>query len=205
MKHIKNIVTGGLPIDEAQGALVMIHGRGADAQGILSIATHLEVSGLALIAPQATNHTWYPYSFMADRVQNEPWLTSALDMLSTVEQDIIAAGIAADKIYFLGFSQGACLALEYVSRHAKRYGGVIALTGGLIGPELDSNHYVGDFNSTPIFISTGEPDPHVPLSRVRETEAQLQKMNANVQLEIYPGRPHTITLEELQLANQHIF
>lgn len=205
MKHIKNIVTGGLPIDEAQGALVMIHGRGADAQGILSIATHLEVSGLALIAPQATNHTWYPYSFMADRVQNEPWLTSALDMLATVEQDIIAAGIPADKIYFLGFSQGACLALEYVSRHAKRYGGVIALTGGLIGPELDSNHYVGDFNSTPIFISTGEPDPHVPLSRVRETEAQLQKMNANVQLEIYPGRPHTITLEELQLANQHIF
>ena len=183
----------------------MIHGRGADAQGILSIATHLEVSGLALIAPQATNHTWYPYSFMADRVQNEPWLTSALDMLATVEQDIIAAGIPADKIYFLGFSQGACLALEYVSRHAKRYGGVIALTGGLIGPELDSNHYVGDFNSTPIFISTGEPDPHVPLSRVRETEAQLQKMNANVQLEIYPGRPHTITLEELQLANQHIF
>lgn len=205
MTHTKNIITGGPSLNEAEGALIMIHGRGADAQDILSLATHLEVPGLTLLAPQATNHTWYPHSFMAERAQNEPWLTSALHLLATVEEEIIAAGLPADKIYFLGFSQGACLALEYVSRHAKRYGGVIALTGGLIGPELDINHYLGDFSSTPIFISTGDPDPHVPLTRVQATEAQLQKMNANVHLEIYPGRPHTITLEELQLANQHVF
>lgn len=205
MKHTKQLVTGGAPLEKAERALVMIHGRGGDAHGIMGLASHLQVDDYALVAPQATNRTWYPYSFLADRLDNEPWLTAALVLLAEVEADLVAAGIPSKNIYFVGFSQGACLALEYVSRYAKRYGGVVALTGGLIGPELNKSLYRGDFNGTPVYLSTGDPDAHVPVERVKETLSQLQDMGAEVSMEVFSGRPHTVTEQELESANLHVF
>ena len=202
--HSKQIITAGTPIEQAKKALIMLHGRGASANSIMSLSSRLTLPETAIIAPQATQHSWYPYSFMAPVENNEPALSSALMVIDEIVNDILKQGIAKKDIYFLGFSQGACLTLEYVARHGDVYGGVIAFTGGLIGEELNTKNYSGDFSGTPISITTGDPDPHVPLSRVEESVAQLKKMNANVVLKVYKGRPHTITEEELELAEQHV-
>jgi len=203
--HNKQIITAGVPVSQAKKALIMIHGRGASANSILSLADHLSLpEDMAIIAPQATQHSWYPHSFMVQVESNEPALSSALVLIDEVVDDLIKQGIDRKSIYFLGFSQGACLTLEYVARHGKRYGGVMAFTGGLIGQKLNLANYSGNFVQTPIFIATGDPDPHVPVSRVEETVAQLAKMNADVLFKIYKGRPHTVTQEELNLAEQHV-
>jgi phospholipase/carboxylesterase len=183
----------------------MIHGRGADARDILGVASHLNVSEYALQAPEATNNTWYPYSFMAKPEQNEPWLSSALDLLKAMVDEVTKEGIIAENIYFLGFSQGACLALEFVARHAQRLGGVVALTGGLIGDTINPENYSGNFNGTPIFLGTGNPDPHVPVERVKESADILEKMNAKVHFKVYDGRPHTISQDEIEEANLFVF
>ena len=192
-------------MDKAKGALVMLHGRGGTAENIISLAGEFNIEDLAIIAPQASNHSWYPYSFMMPVAQNQPALDSALQIVGELVDDLIVKGIPAEHIYFAGFSQGACLTLEYVARNAKRFGGVIAFTGGLIGKELATENYIGDFNNTPILITTGDPDPHVPLSRVEESAAILKNLNADVTVKVYKGRPHTITGDEIELANQLIF
>ena len=145
----------------------------------LRLTAYLNIEEYAVIAPQATNNTWYPYSFLVPRNQNEPWLSSALDLITDLVVDINTAGIPDDHIYFLGFSQGACLTLEYVTRNATRWGGAVAFTGGLIGDKIYSEKYYGDFRGTPIFIGTSNPDPHVPVDRVKETTLVLKKMNAS--------------------------
>jgi len=203
--HRKNIITAGKSLKDAEKALIMVHGRGADARDILGLASHLNVSGYALVAPEATNNTWYPYSFMAPPAHNEPWLSSALDLLKDAVAEITKQGITAKNIFFMGFSQGACLTLEFIARHAQKYGGVAAFTGGLIGDKIYSENYSGDFEGTPIFIGTGNPDLHVPLERVNESVAILIKMNASVHLEIYDGRPHTISQDEIDKANKVVF
>lgn len=205
MKHTKTVITGGRLLEEAQKVLIMVHGRGADAQGILGLAAHLKVDDFALLAPQASGYTWYPHSFMAPIAQNEPGLSSALAVLDESVGDLKAKGFATDQIYFLGFSQGACLVLEYLARHPARYGGAVALTGGLIGQRLEEELYRGDFEGTRVFIGTGDPDPHVPLSRVKETAAMLERMQAAVRLEVYPGKPHTVSKEEIDGANEFVF
>lgn len=189
----------------AKGALVMLHGRGGTATNILGLARELNVQDMALYAPQASNNSWYPYSFMAANEQNEPALSSALEVIGELVDQIIAEGIPASKIYFIGFSQGACLTLEYITRNAQRFGGAVAFTGGLIGEQLNTGNYTGNFSQTPVLITTGTPDPHVPLSRVEESVEVLKQHDAQVTLKIYPGRPHTITQEEIDLANQLIF
>lgn len=199
--HKKDVVVYGNSLDAAEKVLIMIHGRGSTAESILSLAGHLKVNDFALLAPQATNNTWYPYSFLAPPSQNEPWLSSALEVLSSIVQDVINKKIDERNIYFLGFSQGACLTLEYVTRNAKRYGGVIAFTGGLIGDKIYTDNYTGDFSGTPIFIGTSDPDPHVPVERVNATESILKKMNAEVTKKIYPNMGHTINPEEINCAN----
>ncbi|MBB6109049.1 phospholipase/carboxylesterase [Mucilaginibacter lappiensis] len=199
--HRKQIVTAGVPADQAKKAMIMLHGRGASAVSILTLKDHLQLDDYAIFAPQATEHSWYPYSFMAPVSNNQPALDSALEMIGSLVEDIKQQGILQENIYFLGFSQGACLTLEYVTRNAGRYGGVIAFTGGLIGEKLMNENYQGDFNQTPILITTGDPDPHVPVSRVNETVSLIKKLNANVTLKIYKGRQHTVTAEELALAN----
>jgi phospholipase/carboxylesterase len=203
--HKKNIQAQGKSLKEAEKVLIMVHGRGANARDILGLASHLNVTEYALLAPEATNHTWYPYSFMANPEQNEPWLSSALDLLKELVDDVTKQGVPVENIYFLGFSQGACLALEFVARHAKKFGGVAAFTGGLIGDKINPENYSGNFNGTPIFIGTGNPDPHVPIERVNESVSILEKMNANVQLQVYEDRPHTISQEEIEVVNRMIF
>lgn len=203
--HKKNIQTAGKLLKEAEKALIMVHGRGANANDILGLASHLNVSEYALLAPEATNNTWYPYSFLAKPEQNEPWLSSALNLLQEIVDEVTEQGITSENIYFLGFSQGACLALEFVTRHGKKWGGIVAFTGGLIGDKLNTENYSGDFNGTPIFIGTGNPDPHVPLERVNESVSILKKMNAKVELKVYDGRPHTISQDEIQIANRVVF
>ena len=183
----------------------MLHGRGAPAHDILGLAMHLHVNDFALIAPQATNYTWYPYSFLAPPKQNEPWLTSALDLIEDIVGDIRNAGIAEEQMYFAGFSQGACLTLEYVARHAKKWGGIAAFTGGLIGDRLYPENYAGDFNGTPFFIGTSDPDPHIPVERVHDTAQLLTRMNAKVTKKIYPNMGHTISEDEIKQANTLIF
>jgi phospholipase/carboxylesterase len=203
--HKKDIRTAGKRIEEATRALIMLHGRGAPAEDILGLAAHLEVSDFALIAPQATQYTWYPYSFLVPPAQNQPWLNSALDLINEIVSDINKAGISSDRIYFTGFSQGACLTLEYVTRNARKWGGVAAFTGGLIGDKIYRQNYKGDFEGTSVFIGSSDPDPHIPVSRVQETTTLLRTMHASVSEKIYPNMGHTIQEDEIKLANQLIF
>ena len=203
--HSKNIVTAGIPVEQAKSALIMIHGRGASAQSMVPLSNYLDLKDAAIFAPQAMNHSWYPTSFIAPVEQNQPALDSALEMIGGLVTDIINAGIAADRIYFMGFSQGACLTLEYVTRNAEKYAGVIAFTGGLIGKELQAKNYQGDFGQTTVLITTSDPDPHVPLKRVKETGGIMEKMNARLHVVAYPGKQHTITNEEIDLANTIFF
>jgi phospholipase/carboxylesterase len=203
--HKKNIVSAGKDLKEAKKLLILLHGRGGCAEDILSLATHLPVKDFALLAPQATNNSWYPYSFMALPSQNEPWLSSALSVLKEIRDEVYSLGISPENLYFLGFSQGACLTLEFVARNADRYGGVAAFTGGLIGDRIYPENYLGDFKSTPIFLGTGDPDPHVPVTRVRTTAALLKNMHARVTEKIYPGMGHTINQDEIDVVNKLIF
>ncbi|MGY4538336.1 phospholipase/carboxylesterase [Mucilaginibacter sp. UYNi724] len=203
--HSKQISIGGAAVANAKAALIMLHGRGASAPDIMRLAAEFSAQDIAIYAPQATNNSWYPYSFLAPVEDNEPALSSALAVIDEVVAQAMADGFTADKIYFAGFSQGACLTLEYITRNAKQYGGAAAFTGGLIGEELNIANYKGDFAGTPILITTGDPDPHVPVSRVQESVALVKGMNANVTLKIYKGRQHTISFDEIALANQLIF
>ena len=203
--HTKNIIRAGKELNSNARVLVMIHGRGGSAEDILSLSSHLDVKDFSLLAPQATNHTWYPYSFLAPPAENEPWLSSAIAVLKDLVGELIQKGIPTEHIFFLGFSQGACLTLEYVTRHAGKYGGVTAFTGGLIGDKIYPANYNGDFQKTPVFIGTGNPDPHVPVERVYATSNILRDMNAVVTEKIYNGMGHTINQDEINQANQIIF
>ncbi len=203
--HQKNIITAGKNIREAKKGLVMVHGRGGSADDILSLAAHLHVKDFALLAPQATGNSWYPLSFLAAPANNEPWLSSAIDLLGQTVAEIEGHGIAAENIYFMGFSQGACLTLEFVTRNARKYGGVVAFTGGLIGDKIYRDNYKGSFEQTPVFIGTSNPDPHVPVERVYATTNILKNMHANVTEKVYDGMGHTINQDEIEWANKWVF
>src|SRR5690554_7389877 len=203
--HSLKIQAAGKALEDAEKVLIMIHGRGASAADILRLAPHLHVQDYALFAPQATDHTWYPFSFMAKPEQNQPWLTSALEVVEKLVQELVDKGIKKENIYFLGFSQGACLTLEYVTRHATRYGGVVAFTGGLIGDEINLDNYSGDFNETPMFIGTGNPDAHVPVPRLADTPPSLATLNASVRRKVYGNKPHSISTYELDQATPFVF
>ena len=203
--HKLDIKYAGKKMGASARALVMIHGRGGTAEDILSLADHLQVNDYTLVAPQATNNSWYPNSFLAIPTSNEPWLTGALALISTAVKELTDAGLSKENIYFLGFSQGACLSLEFVARNAHKYGGVVAFTGGLIGDKIYPANYSGDFDQTPIFIGTSNPDPHVPVERVHATVNILKNMNAAVTEKIYANMGHTINQDEIELANILVF
>jgi phospholipase/carboxylesterase len=192
----------GAPLASARGAVVLLHGRGGSAEDILSLAQPLHREGLAYLAPQAAGHTWYPNSFLAPREANEPWLTSALAAIATTVESIEAAGIPRDRIVIAGFSQGACLSSEFVASNPARYAGLIAFTGGLIGPPDADLHHHGSLSGTPALLLSGDPDPHVPWQRVQATAAELERMGAIVTARRYPNRPHTISPEELDHARR---
>lgn len=195
----------GTPVHQAQKALILVHGRGATAESILSVAPFLAVDDYAWVAPQAPLHTWYPYSFMAPEHQNQPDLDQALHLLRDTVQQLVEQGISSEQIYFFGFSQGACLSLEFVARNAQKYGGVVAVIGGLIGESLNAEKYRGDFQQTPIFLATSDPDVHVPLQRVEDTATLLSQLQADVTLKVYKNAGHTLLQEEVDAANQLIF
>lgn len=203
--HTKQFITAGRELEAKGKVLIMLHGRGASADDIITIAEHLNTGDFTLLAPQATNHSWYPYSFMAPPAQNEPWLSSALSLLKEITADLEQKGIRSEDMYFLGFSQGACLTLEFVTRNAKKYGGVVAFTGGLIGDKIYNENYSGDFAGTPVFLGTSDPDPHVPVQRVNDSAVLLEKMNAAVTKKIYKNMGHTISQDEINQVNELIF
>lgn len=202
--HTKNIITAGLDLKDAKKAMIMIHGRGATAQSMLGLAQEIPVSDFALLAPQANQNTWYPHSFMAPREQNEPGLSTALEVLKSTLADITEVGIPTENIYFLGFSQGACLVSEFVAQNAQAYGGVFVLSGGVIGQEIDRSNYKGDFAQTPILLGCSDIDAHVPLERVLASVNILKEMGAEVTERIYPNAPHTIFQDEIDIITKVI-
>ena len=195
------VLTAGRKLSEAAGAIILVHGRGASAEDILQLRDELDYPELAYVAPQAAENTWYPYSFLAPIEQNGPWLTSALKLKHTVG-NITREGIPQDKIVIAGFSQGACLASEFVARNAANYGGLIAFSGGLIGPPGTDFHYTRSLSGTPVFLGASDPDAHVPWQRVRESADVLSALGADVLLRRYPGMPHTISRQELEEARR---
>lgn len=200
-----NYLASGQALDSAEAVLIMIHGRGSNASDIMELAGELQIDRMAIFAPQAPQNSWYPHSFMAPIDTNQPALDLSLGIVDELVKHVLSYGIARESIFFLGFSQGACLMLEYVSRNAEKYGGAIAFTGGLIGEKLVDDNYQGDFSGTRVLITSGDLDPHVPLVRVKESVAQLEIQQANVRLEIYKGKPHTVLLDEINIANDWIF
>jgi predicted esterase len=198
------VLTAGKALSEAQAALILVHGRGATARDILSLAEPLAHPAYTYLAPQAANNTWYPYRFLEPLARNEPWLSSALDTLAGLVQQVETAGIPTARIVIGGFSQGACLASEFVARHAQRYGGLLLFSGGLIGPPGTPRTYLGTLDGTPVFLGCSDLDPHIPLERVQETADVLAQLGAQVTVRIYPNMDHTIVEDELEHARQVI-
>jgi predicted esterase len=192
------IVSAGEQLATAHAAMVMAHGRGATAEDILTLVPEFGANaGWAFLAPQAAEYTWYPYRFLEPTARNEPWLSSALNRLAYVVGQVRAAGIAAEHIVLLGFSQGACLSLEYAARHAQRYGGIVGLSGGLIGPEETPRNYAGSFDHTPVFLGCSDVDFHIPKERVVETAGVFRRMSADVTMRLYPNMDHTVNEDEI--------
>ncbi len=198
----QRVLEHGCPLGAAAAAAILVHGRGASAEDILALADEWELPELAYLAPQAARHTWYPYSFLAPIEQNQPWLNSALNLVQTVLQRALAAGLPRDKIAFVGFSQGACLATEYIARNPARYGGLIAFTGGLMGPPGTRFSYSGNLSGTECFLGAGDADPHVPWLRIEESASVLSALGGAVTLRRYPGLLHTINQDELLRAKR---
>lgn len=191
------LLAAGEPLEQARAAMLMLHGRGASAEDILSFVGELAQPEFAYLAPQASGHTWYPYGFLSPLEANEPYLGSALALLDAALAHITAAGVPLERVIVLGFSQGACLGLEYVARRARRYGGVVGWTGGLIGPDDTPRDYAGSLAGTPVFIGSSDVDPHVPLARVELTAEVLRRLGADVTTRIYPNMPHTVNEDEI--------
>ena len=187
----------GAPLVDAGVAIVMAHGRGATAGSILTLAPALAAPGVAFLAPQAAGGTWYPNSFMAPIELNEPGITSGMHSIERLLEQVGAAGIPLDRTLLLGFSQGACLTIEFAARHARRYGGVACLSGGLIGPVGTPRDYAGSLAGTPVFLGCGDVDPHVPAARVRESAEVLRRLGGDVTMRLYPGMGHLVNDDEI--------
>jgi predicted esterase len=196
------VYAAGQPLDNARAAMILVHGRGATASSILELAQPLNHAEMAYLAPQASGNTWYPYSFLVPTTQNEPHLSSALRVVTEVVAQVEAAGIPPEKIIIAGFSQGACLASEFVARNARRYGGLIAFSGGLIGAPGTSRDYDGSLAGTPVFLGCSNVDFHIPEERVDETAEVLEQLGADVNKKIYPNMGHTIIQDEIDQAHK---
>lgn len=195
------VQSAGASLENAKAAMVMVHGRGATAESILTLVSALDVDDFAFLAPQASGNTWYPNSFLAPIPSNEPGITSGLAAIEDVVARIELAGIPRSKTLLLGFSQGACLSVEFAARHATRYGGIVCLSGGLIGPDRTPRDYAGNFDGTPAFFGCSDVDFHIPAVRVSESAAVLKKMGANVTMKLYPGMGHLVNEDEISHVN----
>ena len=202
------IAHAGAALSQAKAVMILLHGRGASADGILSLAEAFADPEIAYFAPQAAGHSWYPHSFLAPLAHNEPWLSSALQVIAGMVRDLERDGIPSSRIVLLGFSQGGCLALEFAARNAGRYGAVVGLSAGLIGPDETSRTYAGSLQGTPVFLGCSDVDPHIPLARVHESSRALSDLGGTVEERVYPGMGHTINEDEIKcvrsLLTQHI-
>ncbi len=192
----------GAPIASARRAAIFIHGRGASAEDILGIAPELGTDDVAYLAPQAAGNTWYPYSFLSPISQNEPGLSSALGVIAELIAKLATDGQTPERVLILGFSQGACLGLEFAARNAQRYAAVAALSGGVIGPAGTPRNYNGSMADTPVFLGCSDVDPHIPLERVHESAEVFRRMGARVDERIYKRMGHTINADELAAVRE---
>ncbi len=192
----------GIPLEQAEAAMIMVHGCGATAESILGLSGELARAGFAYLAPQAAGNTWYPNPFLAPIASNEPWLSSALAAVAGVLGQVVGAGIPPERTMLLGFSQGACLVLEFAARNARRYGGVIGLSGGLIGPDGTPRDYTGSLAGTPVFLGCSDVDPHIPAERVHHTGEVLRRLGGVVTARLYPHMGHTINQDEIELVQE---
>ena len=191
------VLAAGAPLAQASAAMLLVHGRGASAQDILALAGEFNQPGVAYLAPQAAGSTWYPYRFLEPTERNEPYLSSALRRLGEVLAEIQAGGVPAERTILLGFSQGACLASEFAARNARRYGGLVALSGGLIGPDGAPRDYPGSLDGTPVFLGCSDVDAHVPAERVRLSGDVLGRLGGQVTLRLYKGMGHEVNHDEI--------
>jgi phospholipase/carboxylesterase len=194
--------TAGAKLASARAAMVMVHGRNATAETILSLVQAIDTPGFAYLAPQAAGNTWYPNSFLSPIPSNEPGITSGLAAINDLIDRIVDSGISPEWIMLLGFSQGACLSLEYAARHARRYGGVVGLSGGLIGPDDTPRDYPASFDGTPVFLGCSDVDNHIPAHRVIESARVLQNLGADVTMKLFPGMEHIVNDDEVQTVRE---
>ncbi|HSS92422.1 MAG TPA: dienelactone hydrolase family protein [Candidatus Dormibacteraeota bacterium] len=191
------VLQAGEPLERARAAMILAHGRGAGAADIMTVAEEVMVPGVAYLAPQAAGSAWYPNPFTAPLDANEPYLSSAFEVLALLVTRV-EESVPLSRVVLLGFSQGACLTLEFAARNSRRYGGVIGLSGGLIGPEETPRDYPGDFQRTPVFLGCSDVDPYIPKERVIETGQVLQRMGADATVRLYPGMAHTVIEDEIE-------
>src|SRR3990172_4486476 len=194
------IIQSGTKLDSAKSVMIMIHGRRATAEDILSLSAEFNFDGIAYLAPQAKGNTWYPYSFLSPIEMNEPGITSGLALIDSIVEMLLQKEFTSEQISLLGFSQGACLSLEYAARNPKKFGGVFGLSGGLIGPKETPRNYEGSLNGTNIFLGCSDVDPHIPLERVDETEEVFRNLGAKVTKRIYNRMAHTINRDEIKFV-----
>jgi predicted esterase len=192
------VLSHGPAARDARLGIILVHGRGGSAEDLLTIASELRLDDILYVAPQAADRTWYPYSFLAPIDQNEPGLTSGLNRISALIDSLRQQGLPPERVGLMGFSQGACLSLEYAARHARRYAAVIGLSGGVIGPPGTARTYPGSLEGAPVFLGCSDIDPHIPLDRVHETAALFRRLHATVDARIYPGMGHVVNEDEVQ-------
>jgi predicted esterase len=195
------VLRAGSPVADARLVAIMIHGRGASAENILQLAREFHASDIAYLAPQAAGSTWYPYSFLSPIEQNEPGISSGLRVIESLIDDVTRQGSQPERIVLMGFSQGACLSLEFAARHPRQYAAIVGFSGGVIGPPGTPRDYAGTFDRTPVFLGCSDVDPHIPLERVHETAAVFRRMGASVDERIYPGMGHTVANDELEAVD----
>lgn len=193
----QSVLHAGLPLDQAAGVMLLLHGRGAEARGMLGLAREFDRANWAYFAPQAAGNVWWPYRFTMPLAQNEPWVSNALDVVSALVDHVVASGVPYEKLIIGGFSQGACLALEWAAQHPRRYGGVLGLSGGLIGNGDTLRPYTGSLENTPVFLGCSDKDFHIHLDRVEATADVFTGLNANLTKRIYPNMGHTIIEDEI--------
>jgi predicted esterase len=196
----QQVLRAGAQVSDATSAVIAIHGRGSSASDIIGIAKAIGLPGVAWLAPDAASHTWYPYSFLTPVEQNQPFLDSAISVVGGLLQHLEDSGIPAEKAVLLGFSQGGCLVSEFVARHPRRYGGLVVLSGGLIGESIDPAGYSGSIEHTPVYGGCSDIDPHIPLERFEVTGQVLADLGGAVDFRVYPGMGHTVSLDELSAA-----
>jgi len=204
LRQNQPVYQSGVGLDKAQAAMILIHGRGATAQDILTLARELDAPAFAFLAPQAAGYSWYPYRFLEPVERNEPGISSGLHRIGDLIEQLNENNIPAEHIFLLGFSQGACLALEYAARHPQQYGGIIGLSGGLIGPQISPADYHGSLKQTPVFLGCSDVDPHIPRERVEESAAIFRKLDGKVTTRLYPGMGHTVNQDEIDIIQQMI-